>query len=435
MTESIVIDNVWKRYLLGETPNIATLAKNLLLSRRRQPLWALGGVSLRINKGETVGLVGLNGSGKTTLLRTLARVTVPTKGEVRTQGRVAALIALGAGFHLELTGRDNIYLNGAILGMRKKELDRKFDSIVEFAELGKFIDTPVKRYSSGMRVRLGFAIAAHVEPDILLVDEVLSVGDVAFRRKSVNRMLQFKEQGSTIIFVSHNMVGIEMMCDRTIWLHKGKVRADGDTSSVIREYMDFTAALVSNASMEEARKLDMGSGEIMVERITLHDEYGVERTDFAFGEVMRVKIHYKANVHVTDPMFHVLIRSADLSIPVIMADMRNDGIFTGDLLEGKGVVECTFPDLPLTPASYEINVGIKLNYLSTPFNAKAHATFRIRGSAAELGFHGEIAESNLREVAPVIVPYKWSLDNDQKAVVLGQVEPKKLNSDSQNVAD
>lgn len=435
MSELITVENVWKRYLLGETPNLASLVSNVLFSRKRTPVWALQDVSVRIGRGETVGIIGLNGSGKTTLLRTLAKVTVPTSGKITTHGRVAALIALGAGFHNELTGHDNIFLNGSILGMRKKEIQRKYDSIVEFAELGKFIDTPVKRYSSGMRVRLGFAIAAHVEPDILLVDEVLAVGDWSFRKKSISRMLEFRDEGTTVLFVSHNMPSVEMMCDRCIWLHEGKVQADGDTATVVREYMNFTSELMSNANQEQARELGMGSGEILVENVTVHDESDRERNEFGFGQDIRVKVHYNATVPLDNPLFVIVIRSVDFHLPLIVADMRNDGTEPGHIAVGKGTVECTFRNLPLRPGPYDIMVSIKLDYVNTAFRPMSYAGFVVKATAAELGFHSKVAESNLRgSAAPVMVPYSWALDNGQK-VILGGVNPRKLDSGIQNVAD
>jgi lipopolysaccharide transport system ATP-binding protein len=205
--------------------------------------WALKDVSFDIAQGETVGLIGRNGAGKSTLLKVLSRVTDPTEGRIRFRGRIGSLLEVGTGFHPELTGRENIYLNGAILGMRRAEIEARFDEIVAFAEVAKFIDTPVKHYSSGMYLRLAFAVAAHLEPEILLVDEVLAVGDAAFQKKCLGRMGDVSKRGRTIIFVSHNMTALRALCSRAIWLHEGRVIEDGPCSDVIDHYLQKNASM------------------------------------------------------------------------------------------------------------------------------------------------------------------------------------------------
>ncbi len=210
-------------------------------SEERRTLWALKDVSFEIQAGDSVGIVGSNGAGKTTLLKILSRVTVPTEGSVRLRGRVGSLLEVGTGFHPELTGRENIYLNGAILGMRKQEIDRKFDEIVAFSEVERFLDTPVKFYSNGMRVRLAFAVAAHLEPEILLVDEVLAVGDVAFQKKSLGRMETIAREGRTVLFVSHNMAAVRSLCRTGLYLEKGQMRYFGNAASAIDYYLESGA--------------------------------------------------------------------------------------------------------------------------------------------------------------------------------------------------
>ncbi len=204
---------------------------------REDILWALRDVSFDIRKGEVVGIIGTNGAGKSTLLKILSRITPPSRGEINIRGRVSSLLEVGTGFHQELTGRENVYLNGTILGMRKKEVDRKFDEIVEFSGVEAFLDTPVKRYSSGMRVRLAFAVAAHLEPEILIVDEVLAVGDVAFQRKCMNKMQEVGSHGRTVLFVSHSMPAITRMCERVILLDRGRVLCDGEPHRVVSAYV------------------------------------------------------------------------------------------------------------------------------------------------------------------------------------------------------
>lgn len=204
-----------------------------------ETIWALKDVSFEVKQGEVVGIIGRNGAGKSTLLKILSRITEPTKGFAEIRGRVGSLLEVGTGFHHELTGRENIYLNGAILGMRKAEIDRKFDEIVAFAEVEKFIDTPVKHYSSGMYLRLAFAVAAHLEPEILLVDEVLAVGDIDFQKKCVNKMGRVAKEGRTVLFVSHNMLAITQLCTRTFWLENGQIKINGITKEVVASYLSY----------------------------------------------------------------------------------------------------------------------------------------------------------------------------------------------------
>jgi len=222
-------------------------------------LWALKGISFEINKGETVGIVGRNGAGKTTLLKVLSRITHPTKGRLEINGRTASLLEVGTGFHQELSGRDNVYLNGTILGMRKHEVDKKFDEIVEFSGVEKFLDTPVKRYSSGMRVRLAFAVAAHLEPEILVVDEVLAVGDAAFQKKCLSKMKDVSQSGRTVLFVSHNMAAVSRLCERGILLEQGAVVKDGPIHDVVSAYMTSGTGTSAEKKWADCAKAPCGN--------------------------------------------------------------------------------------------------------------------------------------------------------------------------------
>ena len=257
---AIKVESLSKQYVIGHnrrgyetfreavTRNIVTPFRRLagkFAESGAEKLWALKDVSFEVAKGEVVGIIGPNGAGKSTLLKILSRITEPTEGQIEMRGRVASLLEVGTGFHQELTGSENIYLNGAILGMTRAEINRKFDNIVEFAGVRKFIDTPVKHYSSGMYVRLAFAVAAHLEPDILIVDEVLAVGDAEFQKKSLGKMAEVAQGGRTVLFVSHNMAAVNRLCGRCLLLNSGKLAAQGDTQSVTAQYIESSTGMTA----------------------------------------------------------------------------------------------------------------------------------------------------------------------------------------------
>src|SRR5438477_3360861 len=275
---AVEMDQVSKRYSVGGRPW-------LFGKRTSKELWALQDVSFKVGAGESVGLIGHNGAGKTTVLRLLAGITRPTCGKVRTRGRVASLINLGAGFHPELTGRENIYLNGVILGLSRQQVRARFEEIVDFADLGAYIDTPLKRYSSGMYARLGFAVAAFVEPDVLLVDEVLSVGDVAFQDRSIRKMLSFRDSGQAVLFVSHNLSAVEMMCQQTVWLDHGVIRQIGPTAEVVRAYLDGVDDALVEAMRSDGRdsariRLPPTGQEILIRDVRVSTAQGRVCSDF-----------------------------------------------------------------------------------------------------------------------------------------------------------
>ena len=263
MARTIEVEGVGKRYRLGEgSAAYQTIRESLSSSLRRlarsrdgsaRELWALDDVSLTVDEGETVGIVGRNGAGKTTLLKVVARITEPTRGVSRTRGRVGALLEVGTGFHPELTGRENVYLNGAVLGMSRAAIRSRFDEIVEFAGVERFLDTPLKRYSSGMYLRLAFAVAAHLEPEIVVVDEVLAVGDAEFQKKCLTKMSSFGREGRTVVFVSHDLGAVNRLCPRALWLDHGSLLADGPTAGVLKKYLDSAA--------QRERRVDFGAAE------------------------------------------------------------------------------------------------------------------------------------------------------------------------------
>jgi homopolymeric O-antigen transport system ATP-binding protein len=300
--DAIVADNLGKRYRIGERQRYPSLKDALAsaLGRTARParraskkehVWALRDVFFRIHEGEIVGVIGRNGAGKTTLLKILSRVTDPTTGEARVRGRVGSLLEVGTGFHPELTGRENVFLSGAILGMSRREIARKFDEIVSFSELEKFVDTPVKRYSSGMYVRLAFAVAAHLEPHILLVDEVLAVGDARFQRKSLDKMDDVRGEGRTIIFVSHSMPAVTRLCDRAILLDGGRVLADGPSHEITAMYLSSDAAATTERSWP-APDTAPGDGIVRLRSVRIRGEDGVVRESLDIRQGIDVEIEF-----------------------------------------------------------------------------------------------------------------------------------------------
>ena len=255
-------------------------------------IWALKDVSFEVDEGEVLGIVGRNGAGKTTILKILSRITEPTSGYVEIYGRVSSLLEVGTGFHPELTGRENIFLNGAILGMRKREIERKFDDIASFAEIEKFLDTPVKRYSSGMYVRLAFAVAAHLEPEILLIDEVLAVGDIAFQKKCLGKMEEVAKGGRTVLFVSHNMGAIRSLCQTAIWIDNGQIVKKGTSDEVVTEYEEQQLKRFSASSYVVERSPEEVKGKsFYISRVEMLNEKGKHSTTFRYNDKMTLVIH------------------------------------------------------------------------------------------------------------------------------------------------
>jgi len=324
-------------------------------------LWALDGVSFEVNEGETLGLIGPNGAGKTTALKLISRVAKPTSGRIAVRGRLSALIELGAGFHPDLTGRENIYLNAVILGLKKREIDEKFDQIVEFAELADFIDMPVKRYSSGMYVRLGFSVAAHMDPDVLLIDEVLAVGDYMFKDKCVQRINAFREAGKTMVIVSHNKEMIQKLCNRTVFLHKGKVIYQGDTQKALDLYHTGFAGETLQAERGEGHSVETDR-EMEITRVELLDGDGKLRNSFLTAEPVMVRIHFQANTPVTNPVFYSRIRQG---YKILHGTTTARFDIQGHFEPGQeGIAEVRYESLNLLNGEYNINVGILRDHFS-----------------------------------------------------------------------
>ena len=358
MTAVIRFESVSKKYILGYGQEgfremLSRSARMIFQPssvQHRNNLMALNNVSFEVQQGEVLGIIGTNGAGKTTTLKILSKVTKPTSGKFFTKGRVSSLIELGAGFHPDLTGRENIYLNGAIMGMDRKEISKRFDQIVSFAEIESFLDTPVKRYSSGMYARLGFAVAAHVRPDILLVDEVLSVGDESFQMKCRDFIRSYIEDGHTSIFVSHNLYAIEQLCDRVVWLDKGQIRQMGDPGQVLRGYLDEIDKKLIIANPKD----DTASGNyIKIHGLEIINEHGEVTNSLEQGKDMTVKIFYEAPQCVESPFFCIWVSEAQSGLPLFSANMLLDN-YNIPSIEGKGTITCRFNKVPLMPKAYNV---------------------------------------------------------------------------------
>ncbi len=315
--------------------------------------WALKDVSLEVPTGKTYGLIGHNGSGKSTLLKCMAGILVPDKGSLQTHGKVSALLELGAGFHPELSGRDNVYLNGSILGMSKKQIDAQFDQIVDFAGLEQFIDTPVKNYSSGMYVRLGFSVAINVDPEVLMVDEVLAVGDEAFQRKCMEKFKQFRDEGRTVVIVSHALGTMRTMCDEVAWLDHGQLVGIGKPSELVDEYVGASHEdRTEDTGPGHGRR--WGSGELQVTEVELLGS-GRHVSRVATGEQVTFRLHYRATQTIEEPVFGIALHTLD-GQHVTGPNTRDVDLSTGTV-SGDGHVDLTVPRLMLTAGTYELTVA------------------------------------------------------------------------------
>lgn len=313
--------------------------------------WALRGVSFNVAEGEVLGLIGRNGAGKSTVLKLLSRITLPTSGNIRMRGRMSSLLEVGTGFHPELTGMENIHLNGAILGMRRAEITAKLDEIIAFSGIEHHIDTPIKRYSSGMKVRLGFAVAAHLDPDILVVDEVLAVGDAEFQRRCLGRMRSVADSGRTVIFVSHNMFSVQSLCTRAIWLDKGSVRDDGPVVQVVRNYLTECSAQTHERIWDEQEIPGTDEVRLLSIRALSEAEDGL----FSTGHAVTVEMDI-ANTGVTDEDLNIqLIVHTDNDVVAFVSDMT-ESIGTAIWPLGRNLVTCTIPPDLLNDGGYRFSV-------------------------------------------------------------------------------
>src|SRR6266404_7246353 len=366
MSQAISVEKVSKKFVLGTLQRDTMLRERLIsmLSapfRRRSAspnvLWALRDVSFRVDAGEVVGIIGRNGAGKSTLLKVLSKITYPTSGEVHVSGRIASLLEVGTGFHEELTGRENIYLNGSILGMKHGEVATKLDSIVEFAGVARFLDTPIKRYSSGMRLRLGFAVAAHLDPDILIIDEVLAVGDAGFQKKCLNAMEDLRSGGRTVLFVSHNMAAVENLCTRAIWIDDGRIREDGPVQRVIESYMATFASsqqATTDLTQVESRR---GSGEIRYTGFEFLSRDGQPLSVTRSGDATTWRFHYHAQEAIRYPFFGLRLFT-EMGTLITETGTWHHGIAIPEIPPGEGHVDLEIDSLNLMPARYLLTIGL-----------------------------------------------------------------------------
>ncbi len=412
---TVRVDHVSKRFTLrhDRPRSLQELFLNVLHFKRAQSkeeYWALYDVSLEVEPGEMLGIIGENGAGKSTLLKLLSRIIEPTSGQIELDGRVGALLELGAGFHPDLTGRENIYLNGSILGFSKTEMRRLFDRIVSFSEMERFIDVQVRHYSSGMFMRLGFSVAIHLRPNILLVDEVLAVGDEAFQLRCLDRINKLKRQGVTIVFVTHDLGTVRKMCDRAIWLDDGRIQADGSVDHVLAEYRtqiladDSQMLLQTEAIREEKSEIGNGSDawrwgsrQAEIVRVELLDSLEQERRSFTTGETFVARMHYTAHQRIQNPLFGVALHREDGMH--ICGPNTGLGDYAVESILGDGYIDFIIPSLPLLPGTFLFSAAIYDSEGKLPYDHHHQAyKFRVSSSA-----------QTQQEQGTVQIPYEWRL--------------------------
>ncbi|MFC2108595.1 ABC transporter ATP-binding protein [Candidatus Bipolaricaulota bacterium] len=372
---AIRVENLSKKYRIGHVQEHYRTLRDTLANAAKGPIrrlrsfgqsshreedtiWALKNVSFEVNQGKVVGIIGRNGSGKSTLLKILSRITEPTEGRAEIHGRVGSLLEVGTGFHQELTGRENVYLSGRILGMPRREIDRKFDEIIAFAGVDKFIDTPVKRYSSGMSVRLGFAVAAHLEPEILLIDEVLAVGDVEFQKKCLGKMGEVASEGRTVLFVSHNIAAVQNLCTSGITLEQGRIIFHGTQHEAVKAYLQS----VDRKQLPLSQRVDRrGSGELVVKNIGLRDSDGNPIDILLSGQAVEFVFEYECSTErpLTRVLAGLTIKNLN-EVPVFMLHNRLTGDDFG-ALPPRGAFICRVANFPLPEGVYKLGFSVMPN--------------------------------------------------------------------------
>ena len=375
---AVVVDGVSKRFqLISDRPlSLKEAWTGMGLSSghrfrrvRSEPFWALRDVSLEVSQGSMYGLVGRNGSGKSTLLRVMAGIYRPTEGRVEVRGRTSALLELGAGFHPALSGRENIYLNASVLGVPKSQIDDRVDQIVEFAGLEEFIDSPVKIYSSGMYVRLGFAVAVHVDPEILIVDEVVAVGDEEFQLRCLNHLEALRAQGVTIVLVSHDLGMLRANCDQMAWLNRGLVAAVGEPQDVINAYLDTIDTEAAASVGHRPRPDDEGETPLRITGLEFYDEAGHRPKTFSSGDPLIVRVHYLASEPIQDPVFS--LGFYDHNNLHLAGPRSHVGGFRPGKLDGAGWVEFRLRRIPFRSGAFHVNAAVQDTEASFLYDRRA----------------------------------------------------------------
>ncbi|PIE34648.1 ABC transporter ATP-binding protein, partial [candidate division KSB3 bacterium] len=404
---AISVEHLGKCYRIGQADkrpeNLREAVRSFLASpfyylrsRFREPspdeiLWALKDVSFEVKHGEVLGIIGRNGAGKSTLLKILSRITEPTEGVAKVYGRIGSLLEVGTGFHPELTGRENIYLNGTILGMKRAEIDAQFDEIVDFSGIEKFLDTPVKRYSSGMYVRLAFAVAAHLNPEILLVDEVLAVGDAEFQKKCLGKMEDVAKEGQTVLFISHNMVAVQKLCERSLWLQDGTLLKQGESHYVVSEYLDHS---FSNASEQVWDRPDTapGNNKVRVHRVSVHSEQGGADEPITMQTPVVVEIEFWNFIPDTyiDVTLHFFTEQGILAFGT--STVKGTQWYRRPFPMGLFYSACHVPGNLLNSGIYRITLIINQNEVSHLYYHENILAFRVADSLEVRGaWHGKLA--------------------------------------------
>jgi lipopolysaccharide transport system ATP-binding protein len=414
MSDTVIrVENLGKKYIIGHQQQesytalrdvIANKVKffgNLIqnpkskIQNSQEEFWALKDVSFEIKQGDRVGIIGRNGAGKSTLLKILSRITEPTQGSIKIKGRVASLLEVGTGFHPELTGRENIYLNGAILGMSRIDIKRKFDEIVAFAEVEKFLDTPVKRYSSGMYVRLAFAVAAHLEPEILIVDEVLAVGDSQFQKKCLGKMEDVGKEGRTVIFVSHNMATVTTLCQRAIWLINGKVHQEGNADWITSKYLIHGSELSGDITLDTSKQ----DPRFCFKRISLLNIEGRVTSVFDIRQPIRVRLEYCSIQFVKDLELTMRVYNSS-GIPIFSVN-RSSSFLSSEVREGTCIAEIEFPGKFLVSDTYSIDIGAHIPNIEVLSHYSSLISFEIEETGSDMAVYSGAA------FGLVLVNYSW----------------------------
>lgn len=373
---------------------------------RKNEFWAVDDASFEVKRGETLGIIGPNGSGKTTLLKMLNGIFWPDKGKITVKGKVGALIAVGAGFHPQLSGRENIYINGAILGMGKVEINKKFDAIVDFADIGDFLDAPVKHYSSGMYVRLGFAIAAHSDSDILLIDEILSVGDINFQAKCMKKMQEIEKNGVTMIFISHNLNSVQLLCDKAVYLNKGTIRYAGNTLNVLNEFKKD----VLKGKKDILSEVRYGTKEAEITRVEFLDKNNTNTNTFKRGESLKIRIVFEAEKNLENPHFCVEFATSE-GIEISVATTR-DHCINVEEVSGSGEIVYCIDSLPFNIGKYWVSIGC--------WHETGHVAYDHHDKMYQILIEDGAINGRIRERFGLVhIPAHWDVSKAHKKIPLG----------------